>query len=30
MADKKKKTGSGLLCVTLILVTLFSAFFPHP
>ena len=27
MADKKKKTGSGLLCVTLILVTLFSAFF---
>lgn len=27
MADKKRKTGSGLLCVTLILVTLFSAFF---
>lgn len=27
MAEKKKKTGSGLLCVTLILVTLFSAFF---
>lgn len=27
MADKIRKTGSGLLCVTLILVTLFSAFF---